>query len=158
MYVSGVICTFLCLCFINALNAKVIPLMCFFRRIIYSWILKLSYNPCCHRCDGNSLKSMIFIIYLHFLVFWSTTSCLDWYQCVLHLLNSAGTLNLFCSHHCHCRSLLVQLTVKISWGFSEGPQLLPTCIFIPKSDVGCGKSTFYHWCWCCNTVGYSKGE
>ena len=103
-------------------------------------------------------KSAVVIIYICFLVFRSTTSCLDWDQCVLHLLNPAGTLNLFCSHRCHCRSLLVQLAVRISCRLSEGSRFLSTCIFIPESDVDRGKSVFYHRRRCCHTVGYSEGE
>ena len=130
--------------------------MCFFRIIVYSWILRLSCKPCCHRSACNSPKSVVVIIY--FLVFRSTTSCLDWDQCVLHLLNPAGTLNLFCSHHCHCGSLLVQHAVRISCRLSEGSRFLSTCIFIPGSDVDRGKSVFYHRHRCCHTVGYSEGE
>ena len=132
--------------------------MCFFRRIIYSWVLRLSWKPCCHRSDANSPNSVVIIIYIRFVVFRSTTSCLDWDQCVLHLLNPAGTLNLFCSHRCHCGYLLVQLAVRISCRLSEGSRFLSTCIFIPGSDVDRGKSVFYHRHRCCHTVGYSEGE
>src|SRR6267154_3117882 len=118
--------------------------MCFFRIIIYSWVLRLSCKPCCHRSAGNSPKSVVVIIYICFLVFRSTTSCLDWDQCVLHLLNPAGTLNLFCSHRCHCGYLLVLLAVRISCRLSECSRLLRTSILIPESEVGCGKSRFYH--------------
>ena len=132
--------------------------MCFFRIIIYSWVLRLSCKPCCHRSAGNSPKSVVVIIYFCFLVFQSTTSCLYWDQCVLHLLKPSDTLNLFYRHRCHCGSLLVQLAVRISCRLSEGSRLLSTCIFIPESDVDRGKSVFYHRRRCCHTVGYSEGE
>jgi len=157
MYVFVVGLHFSCLCLlVNAWFAWVIALMCFFRRIIYNSVLwLLSCHPCCHRWDGNSSKSVVVIIYLCFLVFCSTTSCLDWHQCVLHLFSFADPINLFCSHCGHRGSLLVHLTVKILCRLSAGSSLLPTCIFILKSDVCCGKRIFYHRWRCWHTVGYS---